>query len=109
MTRFPHASGMRGKKRPALVVQADNYNTDLSHVLVAEITSNLVPARHPAFVMIDIATADGKASGLEQTSLVSGLFLATIFQERIDRVIGKLSIDLMDEVDLCLKSALGMK
>ncbi|MCC7335187.1 MAG: type II toxin-antitoxin system PemK/MazF family toxin [Pirellulaceae bacterium] len=29
MTRFPYASGMRGKKRPALVVQADNYNADL--------------------------------------------------------------------------------
>ncbi|MCC7335181.1 MAG: type II toxin-antitoxin system PemK/MazF family toxin [Pirellulaceae bacterium] len=109
MTRFPHASGMRGKKRPALVVQADNYNTELSHVLVAEITSNLAPAMHPAFVLIDNATADGKAAGLEQNSLVSGLFLATIFQDRIDRVIGKLSTDLMDEVDVCLKSALGMK
>ena len=26
VARFPHASGFRGKKRPALVVQADVYN-----------------------------------------------------------------------------------
>jgi mRNA-degrading endonuclease toxin of MazEF toxin-antitoxin module len=33
MTRFPHASGVRGKKRPALVVQADVYNSKFGHVL----------------------------------------------------------------------------
>ncbi len=108
MTRFPHASGIRGKKRPALVIQADAYNADLSHVLVAEITTNLTPTSHPAFVLIDITTTDGQASGLEQNSLVSGLFMATVFKERIDRVIGKLSSDLMEQVDSCLKAALGI-
>src|SRR5688572_22601626 len=89
MTRFPHASGVRGKKRPALVVQADAYNAKVGHVLVAEITKNLAPANDPAFVLIDIATTEGKATGLDQNSLVAGLFLATIFADRIDRVIGK--------------------
>jgi len=49
MTWFPHASGMRGKKRPALVVQADTYNAKVNHVLIAEITTNLNPANDPAF------------------------------------------------------------
>ncbi len=40
MTRFPHASGARGKKRPALVVQANSYNAQLGHVIIAEITTN---------------------------------------------------------------------
>jgi mRNA-degrading endonuclease toxin of MazEF toxin-antitoxin module len=26
LVRFPHPSGIRGKKRPAVVVQADSYN-----------------------------------------------------------------------------------
>src|SRR5437867_4074599 len=90
MTRFPHASGVRGKRRPALLVQADTYHAKVGHVVVAEITKNLTPANDPAFVLIDIATSEGKASGLDQDSLVSGLFLATVFGDRIDRVIGKL-------------------
>jgi mRNA-degrading endonuclease toxin of MazEF toxin-antitoxin module len=65
MTRFPHASGTRGKKRPALVVQADDYNAKVGHVLVAEITKNLTPAKDPAFVFVDIATPDGMATGLD--------------------------------------------
>lgn len=91
MTRFPHASGVRGKKRPALVVQADAYNAKVGHVLVAEITTNLTPANDPAFVFIDIATPEGQETGLDQNSLVSGLFLATVFGDRIERVIGQLS------------------
>jgi mRNA interferase MazF len=108
MTRFPHASGVRGKKRPALVVQADAYNAKVGHVVVAEITKNLTPANDPAFVLIDVATTEGKATGLDQNSLVAGLFLATVFGDRIDRVIGKLSAGMMQKVDACLTAALGL-
>lgn len=109
MTRFPHAGGQRGKKRPALIVQADAYNARLGHVLIAEITTNLAPANDPAFMLIDVATPDGQRSGLDQNSLVSGLFLATVFADRIDRVIGSLSRVLMEKVDGCLKEALELK
>jgi mRNA-degrading endonuclease toxin of MazEF toxin-antitoxin module len=108
LTRFPHASGVRGKKRPALVVQADAYNAKVGHVLVAEITTNLTPANDPAFVLIDISTPDGKASGLDQNSLVSGLFVATIFEDRIEQILGKLSAGLMQQVNSCLKTVLEL-
>ncbi|HTU18182.1 MAG TPA: type II toxin-antitoxin system PemK/MazF family toxin [Gemmataceae bacterium] len=50
LTRFPHAGGVRGKKRPALVVQADAYNAKLGHVIIAEITTNLTqPTTPPSF------------------------------------------------------------
>ncbi|HEX7376116.1 MAG TPA: type II toxin-antitoxin system PemK/MazF family toxin [Pirellulales bacterium] len=108
VTRFPHASGFRGKKRPALIVQADAYNGTVSHLIVAEITSNLAPANDPAFVLIDVSTPDGQATGLGQDSLVSGLFLATVFADQVDRVIGKLSVGLMQKVDACLKVTLAL-
>jgi mRNA interferase MazF len=108
LTRFPHASGIRGKKRPALVVQANAYNTHLGHVIVAEITTNLTPANDPAFVLIDISTSEGKATGLDQNSLVSGLFLATVFEDRIDQVIGTLTGLLMQRVNACLKTAMEL-
>src|SRR5260370_1174306 len=83
------------KRSPALVVQANAYNAQLGHVIVAEITKNLTPANDPAFVLIDISSSEGKATGLDQNSLVSGLFLATVFEDRIDRVIGNLTGALM--------------
>jgi mRNA-degrading endonuclease toxin of MazEF toxin-antitoxin module len=41
LTRVPHAAGGRGKKRPAVAIQADKYNQSERHIIVAEITSNL--------------------------------------------------------------------
>ena len=41
MTRFPHAGGNRGKKRPAVIIQAEVYNANLTHFILAEITKNL--------------------------------------------------------------------
>lgn len=108
LTRFPHASGVRGKKRPALAVQANVYNAKVGHVVVAEITTNLTPANDPAFVFLDMATPEGKATGLDQNSLVSGLFLATIFENRIERVVGKLSSGLMQKVNACMKAVLEL-
>jgi mRNA-degrading endonuclease toxin of MazEF toxin-antitoxin module len=99
---------LRGKKRPALVIQADSYNAKLRHLVVAEITTNLIPANDPAFVLIDISTPEGKASGLDQNSLVSGLFLATIFEDCIERVLGKLSAGLLQKVDACLRTVLDL-
>jgi mRNA-degrading endonuclease toxin of MazEF toxin-antitoxin module len=71
LARFPHASGGRGKKRPVLVIQNDTYNSLLRHVIVAEITTNVSIASNPANLLIDVATAEGKASGLAQSSIVT--------------------------------------
>ena len=95
MTRFPHAAGTRGKKRPVVVVQSDAYNAKARHALVAEITTNLAAASDPACLVIDVSTAEGKASGLTQTSLVGCLFLATVAESRISAAIGRLSPAIM--------------
>lgn len=38
LVRFPHPSGQRGKKRPAVVVQSDSYASVVRTVVVAEVT-----------------------------------------------------------------------
>ena len=105
-TRFPHASGNRGKKRPAVIIQADCYNATLKHFIVAEITKNLGAAADPASFLIDISTPDGKATGLDQNSVVCCLFLATVSEAGITKVIGKLSDAMMTQLDICLKIAI---
>lgn len=47
LVRFPHPSGARGKKRPAVIVQADDYNGRLRTVVVAEITKKSYNGQRP--------------------------------------------------------------
>ena len=50
LVRFPHPSGIRGKKRPAVVVQSDAYHHAVKTLVVAEVTKNLAMASDPACV-----------------------------------------------------------
>lgn len=105
-TRFPHAGGNRGKKRPAVVVQVDSYNSTLKHFIVAEITKNPAAAGDPASFLIDVSTPEGAATGLDQNSVVCCLFLATVGEGSITKVIGKLSATMIGQLDACLKAAM---
>jgi mRNA-degrading endonuclease toxin of MazEF toxin-antitoxin module len=50
MTRIPHVGGTRGKKRPAVIIQADSYNGKLKHFIVAESPAiSPPPTTWPAF------------------------------------------------------------
>jgi mRNA interferase MazF len=108
LARFPHTAGVRGKKRPVVVVQADVYNQALRHVVVAEVTKNLANLGDPACLHIDLTTADGQATGLLHDSLVSCVLLATFDADRVTPVIGRLSPALLQKLDGCLKAALGL-
>jgi mRNA interferase MazF len=106
--RFPHAAGGRGKKRPVVIVQSDAYNQKLRHVIVAEVTTNLAEASDPANLLIEVATPEGQATGLVQDSVVTCLHLVTMSENRIGKVIGKLSVGLLQKIDDCLRAALGL-
>jgi mRNA interferase MazF len=108
LVRFPHPSGLRGKKRPAVVVQSDAYTGAVSTVVVAEVTKNLTMASDLACVFIDTSTPEGKATGLIRDSVVSCLVLVTVYTDTVAQGLGALSPALMQELDGCLKVALGL-
>jgi hypothetical protein len=64
LVRFPHPSGVRGKKRPAVMVRADAYTGAVSTLVVAEVTKNRTMASDPACLFIDTSTPEGKKYGL---------------------------------------------
>lgn len=64
LVRFPHPSGKRGKKRPAVVVQADAYASIVKTVVVAEVTKNLTMKDDPACQFIDVSTPEGAVAPL---------------------------------------------
>jgi mRNA interferase MazF len=109
LVRFPHPSGQRGKKRPALVVQSDAYATIVGTVVVAEVTKNLTMKDDPACLFLDLSTPEGKATGLLVDSVVSGLVLDTVYADTVAQVLGSLSTTLLQKFDASLKVALGIR
>ena len=109
LVRFPHPSGARGKKRPAVVVQADLYAQQVSTAIVAEVTKNLSMKNDPACFYIDIGTPEGKATGLVRDSVVSCLLLVTVYTDTITHVLGMLSPAMSKKLNDCLKAALDLK
>ena len=103
---FPHSDLRTAKPRPALVVQADNLQTELPQVIVAMITSKMFRANHPSRVIVLLSTPVGQQSGLLTDSVVMTDNLATIAEPAIDRVIGFLP---MAKVDAALRHTLGLR
>jgi mRNA-degrading endonuclease toxin of MazEF toxin-antitoxin module len=108
LVRFPHPAGVRGKKRPAVIVQSDAYTGVVGTFVVAEVTKNLTMARDPACLFIDTSTPEGRATGLVRDSVVSCLVLVTVYGDTITQVLGTLSPAMKLKLDACLKVALEL-
>lgn len=102
---FPNSDLRTAKLRPAVIVQADNLQTELSQIIVAMISSNLSRAEHPSRILLKLNSPEGLQSGLLTDSVVMTDNLATITERAIDRVIGDLS---MDKVDTALRHTLNL-
>ena len=100
-------SGTGTKVRPALVVQDDSLNSRLNSTVVAIITTtNKRAANEPSQLFIDVATPHGRITGLLHNSTVKGEHVDTVDQRDVLRVIGRFSDSLMQQVEVCIKSAL---
>jgi mRNA interferase MazF len=75
---FPDSNLQTAKKRPVLIVQADDLKTNLPQVIVAMITSNLSRKDHQSRVFIELDSPIGKASGLLTDSVIATDNLATL-------------------------------
>ncbi len=108
LVRFPHPTGLRGKKRPAVVVQSDAYANAVKTIVVAEVTKNLTMNDDPACLFIDVSTPEGKSTGLLVDSVISGLVLDTVYADTIAQVLGRLSPTQLQKLDDRLKVALAL-
>jgi mRNA interferase MazF len=107
LVRFPHPSGLRGKRRPAVVVQADKYAGKISTVVLALVTTNLSMAADPACLLIEFNTPDGRATGVLSDCVVTALHLGTV-NTGSAQIIGKLSVSALQQFNDCLKAALAI-
>lgn len=96
------------KVRPGLIVQNDRDNMRMTKTIVALISTNLRRADEDTQYPIRNSHPDFGASGLYRGSAFNCSNLYTVRQSDISRVIGSLSPATMDEIDACLKAALGL-
>ena len=103
---FPNSDLVSSKRRPALVVQADNLATGLAQILLAMITGNLNRSNHSSRVFIQLNTNEGRASGLRTDSIIMTDNIVTVLETEIDSVLGRLPD--MKAVDNALRHSFGL-
>ena len=108
LARFPHSSGSRGKKRPVIVVQANDYNQRLRHAVVVQCTTNLSSKDDPACIFVKAGSPEALAAGLSRDSVVAGYLLSLMSEDRLTDQIGQVPDEAMRKLDDCLQLALGI-
>lgn len=103
---FPNSDLTTSKRRPALVVQADDLNTNLPQTILALITSNMSRAHHSSRTTVLLGSAEGAGSGLRLDSVIMTDNLVTVLNAEIDSVLGSLSD--MSEVETALMHTFGI-
>jgi mRNA-degrading endonuclease toxin of MazEF toxin-antitoxin module len=99
---------MRGKRRPAVIIQSDAYLARIGTLVVAEITTNLTMSSDPACLLIQVDSDEGKATGILRDSVVSCLLLVTVYADTVTQVLGMLSAGMMLKLDACLRTGLSL-
>lgn len=103
---FPDSNLRTAKRRPALVVQADNLASGLPQTIIAMITSNMTRAGHPSRVELLLGSPEGKRAGILMDSVVMTDNLATVREAEIDRTLGTLRV--RSEIDVALRHTLDL-
>jgi len=94
------------KRRPALVVEADNLKSGIPQIVISMITSNLARRDHPSRVLIPLNSPEAKEAGLRTDSVVMTDNLATVLDKAIAGKLGR--VKNMTRVDAALHHTLGL-
>ena len=103
---FPDSNLKTAKKRPVIIVQADELGTNLSQIIVVMITSNLKRKGHPSRVFLELSKPIGRESGLLSDSVIATDNIATLQHKFIYKKLGAL-LDLT-EVESALIHTFGL-
>jgi mRNA interferase MazF len=104
---FPDSSLRTAKRRPALVVQADNLQTKLAQSIVAMGTSKMPRAGHRSRITVKRDGAEGKRAGLLTDSVIMTDNLVTVRDGEIDRTISRYPD--LGTIDACLRHTFGLR
>jgi mRNA interferase MazF len=105
MVDWPYSDRTGSKVRPAVVVQVDSLNRLIADTVLVAITGT---SRGATTTEVVIDPAVDTQSGLRYRSIASCNNILTLDQSLINRTIGTLTTATMQQVENCLKVALGL-
>lgn len=91
-----------GKPRPALVIQADQFNEHAT-VTVLPVTSSLVAAP-----LLRVTVQPSAENGLQKPSQVMVDKSMTVKRDKLGQTFGRIDVNVMVEVERCLAVFLGI-
>lgn len=86
----------------------DLNNGRMTGTIVAPITTTTHRSNEPTQLFIEVATPEGRQTGLLKDSIVSCENLATVEQSLVQRTIGSLAPGVVAQVNDCLKVSLEL-
>ena len=98
----PVIGSEQGGYRPVVVLQNNKGNKYSTTVIIAPVSSKFMKNDLPTHVLIE-------QDFLEKTSVVLLEQIRTIDKKRIDIKIGTLPIDIMNKIDIAIKTSLDIK
>lgn len=101
LVNFGFSEGVGFKKRPALVVSSEAYNTNRQEVIILAVTSNI-----DRLFLGDTKIIQWKEAGLLYPSLVTGI-MRTIKSDMIFRKIGEISQVDLNKVNENIRKIIG--
>jgi mRNA interferase MazF len=104
---YPFSDRTGSKVRPALVVQSDALNRNITDTILAAISRSTHRASATQ-LFVDISTNDGRGTGLRQNSVIQCENLPTYDQRLIIAKVGEISSRLTEQIADCLKAALDL-
>lgn len=109
LVQYPFTDLSGSKLRPAIVVSTDAVHNSSPDAIFVLVTSTLkMPAGLPTWVLIDVTTPDGLASGLLHTSVVKCDHPMTLDKQLVKRTVGRVPPNLMALIDAAIKVGLGL-
>ena len=102
LVNFGFSEGVGFKKRPALIVSSEAYNTNRQEVIILAVTSNV-----DRLLLGDTKISQWKEAGLLYPSLVTGI-TRTVKAGMIFRKIGEVSKGDLNKVEENIKKIIGI-
>jgi mRNA interferase MazF len=87
---FPDSNLRTAKKRPGVVLQADNLDTGMDQVIIGMVTTNLRRKGHPSRILVEVDSIQGRKTGLVSDSVIMTDNVATVRTEEVYRKVGVL-------------------
>ena len=97
----PARGSEQAGRRPALIIQNDIGNEKAPTTIVAAISSTV--RKYP--MNVEVRPPEG---GLKRASIIKTSQILTISKERLEKCLGSLTRDSMDEVDRAVKLSLSL-